>query len=246
MTTKTIPHPGYSTTKKLIAPIKNMFDELGAQDASIQLQELSIQYLCNSARVEKIPVGDFLKSLYKGSGIPHGTYDFDELRELASKSYLTVTYALLEKMLRAIISEYKEKNPVAATQWRKKNSNDENYPPLQELIENLPSTSRVQLRGVPEYRLLEYYRLVRVANSHHKGETLKNAEKARMQITPADIGHFSNYIPAVAAPNDPEHICFDDFLLMTRAIKYYSKLLNEACASEPPNSDEVMKDTELI
>ncbi|MDK1024086.1 MAG: hypothetical protein QGD92_07630 [Gammaproteobacteria bacterium] len=230
MATKNIPAPGYTTTKGLLPSIKRMFDGVGAQDACIQLQELSIQYLCNSAEATRAPIGDFLKLLYRWNNIPHGTYDFDELLELASKSYLTATYALLEKMLRAIISEYKNNNPSVVKGWKKQNSQGENFSPLQELAENLPSKQSATLKNAPEYRLLEYYRLVRIANSHHKGETLRNAGKAHSAITAADIAHFQTYDPAVMAPNAPEGICFEDFLLFTRAIKYYSKLLNEACA----------------
>lgn len=230
MAKKKIPDPGYTTTKKLMTSIRGIFDELGAQDACIQLQELSIQYLCNSAVATRAPIGDFLKLLYKGNKIPQGTYNFDELRELASKSYLTATYALLEKMLRGIISEYKTKNPGTAVGWRKQNLKGENFSPLQELVENLPQTISAPLVSAPEYRLLEYYRLVRVANSHHKGSTLTNAEKAYAVITSRDMSHFLSYDAAPPAPNPPDKICFADFLLFTRAIKYYSKLLNEACA----------------
>jgi hypothetical protein len=229
MTTKEVPAPGYATTKHLMPSIDLMFSELGAQDACIQLQELSIEYLCNSAAATRAPIGDFLKLLYSGNKIPHGTHDFEELRELASKSYLVVTYALFEKMLRGIIAEYKVANPASVTAWKRQNGAGENLPPLQELVLNLPAAVGNQLKSRPEFKLLEYYRLVRVANSHVKDTTLSSVEKALKAFTPAEMAHFRTY-DSSTSPNAPAQIRFDDFLLFTRAIKYYSKLLNEACA----------------
>lgn len=227
MAAKNVPAPGYSTTKKLMPPIVEMLSELGAQDACIQLQELSIEYLCDAAANTDASIGEFLNPLYKAKNIPQGSYEFDQLRALASRSYLVATYSLVEKMLRGIIAEYKQASPDLATGWKSKDSSGENLSPLRELTDNLPAALGKPLQSCPEFRLLEYYRLVRVANSHVKNSTLAKAIKAHKATVP-DIEHLRTYAPS-NAPNPPDMICFDDFVLFTRATKYYSKLLNEAC-----------------
>lgn len=226
---KQVPPPGYKTTKPALPAIKLMLHELGAQDASIQLQELCITYMQNSAAATKAPLGDFLNLLYAGNNIPRGTHKFDELRELASNSYLMVTYAAFEKMLFEIIDQVKMNKPVLAAKWNSKNNSGGGLPPLMELTQNLPAGDRSILEKAPEYRLFEYYRAVRVANSHIKGSTSTYVNKAFAALTQADLQHFSSCY-GLQAPNPPGQITFDDFQLFTRAIKYYSKLLNEACA----------------
>lgn len=229
MKSKLPPHPGYVTKKALASSVKTLASELGEQDACIQLQELSIEYLCNSATATRAPIGDFLKLLYRGNKIPHGTYSFDKLRLQASKSYLIVTYSILERFLRALIAEYRSANPVTSATWKEKSSSGENLSPLLQLAENLPKKDVTILKNAPEFKLLEYYRLVRVANSHIKSATLEKAEKAYQDFTPKDISHFRKY-KITDAPNKPDTLSFSDFALFTRAIKYYSKLLNEVCA----------------
>lgn len=226
---QSIPLPGYKTTKPTSPAIKSMLRELGAQDACIQLQELCIAYMQNSAVATKAPVDAFLNLLYEGNGIPHGTHSFQELRQLASKSYLVVTYALFEKMLEELIKHVKHAQPSLAAAWKSKSASSGNMPPFVELASNLPPNHQSALQAVPEYRLFEYYRAVRVANSHIKSSTSSQANTAFGSLTSADLQHFATCYQ-LQAPNPPGALTFEDFRLFTRAIKYYSKLLNEACA----------------
>lgn len=225
---KPVPLPGYTTTKRKLPAIQLMFQELGAQDACIQLQELCITYMENSAAATKAPLGDFLKLLYAGNDIPHGTYSFAELKELSAKSYLIVTYALLEKTLIGIISDTKATRPALAATWKSKTPSGGGLPPLLELTQNIPAADRAILEAAPEFRLIEYYRTVRVANSHIKGSTAANVISAFASLSAGDLQHFSRCY-GLRAPNPPSDISFEDFKLFTRAIKYYSNLINEAC-----------------
>jgi hypothetical protein len=86
-----------------------MVSDLGRQDACIQLQELAIRHLTDSLQGTGHPVADLLKPHYASYGIPHGTYELNELKELVAKSYLVLTYSQLEKMLRGVIGHYKSK-----------------------------------------------------------------------------------------------------------------------------------------
>jgi hypothetical protein len=68
-----VPKPGCTTTKPLLAPIRQMFDDIGAQDACVQLHELSIRHLQDAAAFKaKFPVADFLNPMFKECSIPQG------------------------------------------------------------------------------------------------------------------------------------------------------------------------------
>lgn len=85
------------------------------------------------------------------------------------------------------------------------------------------------LTKAPETKLLEYYRLLRVSNVHLKDGTQSRAGRAYNSFNDRQIEYFrKNY--DLAAPDAPHQVNFSDFLLFTRAIKYYSRLVNEACA----------------
>ncbi len=225
---KAIPLPGYKTTKPAVPVLKAMFRDLGAQDACIQLQELCISYMENSAVATKAPVDAFLRLLYQGNGIPHGTYSFQELRELSSKSHLVLTYAIFEKTLEELIRYVKSAKPSLAASWTSKTPSGGGMPPLVELVSNLPLPVQNPLVSAPEYRLFEYYRAVRVASSHLKSSTATQANTAFGALSPSDMQHFAACYQ-LQAPNPPSALAFADFHLFTRAIKYYSRLLNEAC-----------------
>lgn len=224
-----VPHPGYSSEKPLIEPISVMYKELGDQDACVQLQELSVHYLEQCAADKGESVRDFLRELYQASSIPHGTHSFEQMRAVASTSYLLVTYALFERMVRGCIRAYQSRYPEVEATWSEKNAAGEQLPPLPKLVFNALPKHKKQLVAPPEYKLLEYYRVVRVAGTHVDGKTLERAEKAFRALSPADSQHFRTYSQITQAPNTPDKISFEDFRLYTRAIKYYSNILNDVC-----------------
>lgn len=228
-TTNITPPPGYTTTKPLIGAISTMWSELGKQDACIQLQELSNRCLHDALVASGKSPDDYLKPLFASYGIPNGTYSLAELEELVAKSYLVQTYSQLERMLRGVIAHYKTKYASTGAIWATKNSKDERYSPLEELHANLPKASAKALKDCPEFDLLEYYRVVRVANSHVKGTTLSRAQADYKKLTTKQLQHFSTCY-SLKAPNPPSLIAFDDFLLFTRATKYFAKQINEVCA----------------
>ena len=229
---KVIPHPGYTTTKRKLAPVRLMLLELGRQDASIQLQELSLSFLESTAQSMGVRINDFLKILYQARKIPHGSYQFEELRQVFINSQITLTHAHLERMLKGVIELLRTRlrassKPLEPVGWRTQ-KNKANLAPLQQLEENLPTIDSKRLASCPEFALLEYYRLVRVANAHMTDETRAHAEDAFKALTAVQLEHFEGY--ELLAPNLPSSLKFDDFLLFTRAVKYYANVINDVCA----------------
>lgn len=223
-----VPHPGYTSSKALIAPISLMYKELGDQDACVQLQELSVSHLqkCASDRGES--VRDFLRNLYAANSIPHGTHSFEQMRSVASTSYLLVTYSLFEKMIKGCIREYRGRYPEVESTWTDR-VDGEQLAPLQRLSHNALTMHKRQLMAPPEFKLLEYYRVVRVAGTHVDEKTAEKAERAFRAMSQEDLHHFRAYPQITQAPNPPNSLSFEDFRLYTRAIKYYSNVLNDIC-----------------
>lgn len=225
MATKSIPHPGYATVKPWLSPFQTLFKDLGEQDACIQMQEISLRFLDATSKGMGTKIDDFLQLLYRAHHVPHGTYDFGGMRDVAHRSYIVLTYASFEAALYEAIADYKTRTGNA---WNTKNG-QKGLAPLQQIPFNVLA-SAAGLQAAPEYRLLEYYRLIRVAESHRTPLTLAAATVAYAQLTPADIQHFGKYAHIKGAPNPPASINFEDFKLFTRAVKYYCHLLNDALA----------------
>lgn len=221
------PFPGYVTSKQLLPSFQTLFKDLGDQDACIQLQEVSQRFLEDTARNTRSSADEFLKSLYQDFQVPHGTYHFSTMRSVAYHSFIILNHAAFEAALKEAIKQHCIIYRVEG--WEKK-VGGKDLAPMQQLGHNLSSSIKSRLVAAPEYRLIEYYRHLRIASSHRTQETSEKAVRAFSKIKETDILHFKKYLHAGDAPNAPTGLSFDDFKLFTRAIKYYSNLLNEALA----------------
>lgn len=222
---KAVPYPSYSTSKQLLRAFQTLFKDLGEQDASIQMQEISQRFLEATSKAMGTKTDHFLKLLYEAHQVPHGTYDFSAMQALAYRSNIVLTYASFEAAVKEAITEYKTRT---GSQWVTL-KNSKILAPIAQVPENLLSQA-VALTSAPEYRLIEYYRFVRIAESHRTTVTTKAAQSAYSQLTSSDLAHFAKYQHITGAPNQLADINFEDFKLFTRAVKYYCNLLNEALA----------------
>ena len=220
-----VPHPGYTTSKPFIPALNSLFVDLGAQDACIQLQEISVIHLEKSAQAMNAQMADFLKLLYISNSVPQGTYSFSELRTQIYNSFISATYAIFERSLKECMAAYKSKNP--NINWVGQVAGA-NLDPLSQILHNCSAAEKVVL-SVPEKNLFDYYRKVRVAGNHISQNTANSAAAAFTALTAAEIAHFQNYPFILGAPHAPNALTFHDFRLYTRAIKYYANLLNEVC-----------------
>ena len=220
-----IPHPGYTTSKPFIPALNSLFLALGAQDACIQLQEIAVIHLEKSALAMNAQMADFLKLLYISNSVPQGSYSFSDMRAQIYNSFVSATYAIFERSLKECIAAYKSKNQV--TSWITQ-VGSANLDPLSQVLHNCTPSEKALL-SVPEQRLFDYYRKVRVASNHVSAGAANNTSAAFAAITPTEISHFQNYAYIFGAPHAPGTLTFHDFRLYTRAIKYYANLLNEVC-----------------
>jgi len=102
--------------------------------------------------------------------------------------------------------------------------------PLEQLCYNCTPVEQLKLTKPPEFRLVEYYRRIRIASVHIGSSTAQDADTAFSSLTAADHQHFQQYAYLLDAPNAPSLLTFQDFKLYTRAIKYYINIVNDVCA----------------
>ena len=222
---KAIPHPSYSTSKQWLSAFQTLSKDLGEQDACIQMQEISQRFLEATSKGMGTKTDDFLKLLYQAHQVPHGTYDFSAMQALGYRSFIVLTYASFEAAVKEAIAEYKTRT---GSQWAT-SKNNKTLAPIAQVPENIPSSATI-LTAAPEYRLIEYYRFVRISESHRTPVTTAAAQSAYAQLTASDLAHLAKYQHIKGGPNQPADINFEDFKLFTRAVKYYCNLPNEALA----------------
>ncbi|GGY16509.1 hypothetical protein GCM10008098_04760 [Rhodanobacter panaciterrae] len=223
-----VPHPSYTNAKPYIKPVLDLFSELGTQDACLQLQELAIVHLEKSAQAMSAQMNDYLKLLYISNDIPRGTYSFAGMREQIYKSFIALTHSIFDKTIKECNGVF-QKNNTSVT-WVTTLKGGAALHPLEQLCYNCSPAQRQSLTQPPEFRLLEYYRRIRIASAHINGDTAQDAEEAFHKLTTTDHLHFQQYVHILGAPNAPNLLTFQDFKLYTRAIKYYSNLVNDVCA----------------
>jgi hypothetical protein len=225
--------PNYFAKKILYPSTVKLRQELGMQDSHIHLQELGTRVLLEEINKSGGTPEKYLSTKFREHGLSHGTHDVESLSVFSAQSYIAQTYAILEKYLKNLSREYRNHKWIAQTAWDKGDS--EKQSPYIKLLENLPPGEKIMLASKPESKLFEYYRAVRVATLHRNEDTLKKAEAEFMKFTDADLDHFKNkYILEKSgyqlnAPNRYGELTYDDYYLFTRAIKYFSNLINDAC-----------------
>lgn len=236
--------PGYFNEKPLLRPILRLKTIIGLQDSCIQTSHAAVLYFEEQA-LSSGDADEFVKAVCKKHQISLGTSDLEYLKSVQNRSYILQTYNLLEPCFKELNFAYKYYNDFK-NEWKKK-SGDKNLDPFNQLLENLPSAKRKTIKSYPEYYLMDYYRLIRNSIVHlqddedeHK-RTLKYFE-ANLADT---LSHFKdNY--NLQAPNKPDQISFDDFKLYTRAVKYFSNILNDICFPDLKTLGKVAKNDSKV
>jgi len=221
--------PGYFTEKPLFPAVALLRRKLGYQDAILQLHELGIRTLERQSISQGENKNSFLKEQFESVGIPLGTFEFDDLRLIAAQSYIVQTYSIVERFFRDLISQYIAIKEIESVRWRTKDSSGGNLAPFEELCENLPDQAKRIVLEKPESKLLTYYRLVRVSVEHRSDEAKEKAIRFYERLNQDHRDYFRDTYDGLLAPNLPSKVTFDDFLLFTRATKYFANVVNDAC-----------------
>jgi hypothetical protein len=222
--------PGYFNQKPLVKPVSELKFSIGLQDSCIQTNQAAVLFLEEQGNLSGDPE-DFIKSLCVKYKISIGTRDLDYFKTIQYKSYILQTYNFVEPFFKDLNAAYRYYNNFEG-KWKTKNG-DKNLDPFNQLLANIDSAMRKTIKSYPEYFLLDYYRLIRNSIVHLQ-ENEDEHEKTSIYYCNYIVKNLrffkSNY--ELEAPNEPDKIGFADFMLYTRAIKYFSNILNDACFPE--------------
>jgi len=222
--------PGYFNQKPLIKAISDVKFSIGLQDSCIQTNQAAILFLEEQAK-KSLDQEEFIKSLCAKFKISLGTRDLEYFKTIQYKSYILQTYNFVEPFFKELNAAYRHYNNFEGN-WKIKDG-DKSLDPFNQLIENLDTSLKNKIKSYPEYYLLDYYRLIRnsIVHLQEDEDQHKKTSKYFSEYLVDKLFHFKeNY--EMNAPNEPDKIIFDDFMLYTRAIKYFSNILNDICFPE--------------
>ena len=222
--------PGYFNQKPLLKMVSDVKFSIGLQDSCIQTNQAAILFLEEQAKKSGDSEG-FIKSLCVQFKISLGTRDLEYFKTIQYKSYILQTYNFVEPFFKDLNATYRFYNNFEG-KWKTKDG-DKNLDPFNQLLENIDPALRNKIKSYPEYFLLDYYRLVRnsVVHLQEDEDQHKKTSKYYSDNIESNLEHFKdNY--ELEAPNEPDKIGFADFMLYTRAIKYFSNILNDVCFPE--------------
>lgn len=225
--TKTDPKPGYFNKMPLFKVVSGVKFTIGLQDSCVQTNEVSIRYFEDLAK-KSGNTDEFIKRLCKKYSISLGIRDFEYFKTIQYKSYILQTYNLVEPYFRELNRSYRFYNNFKGD-WKTKDG-DKNLDPFNQLLINIDADNSKLIKSYPEYYLLNYYRLIRnsIVHLQEDAEEHKKTTKYFDDFIADKLDFFKeNY--EMDSPNKPESISFQDFMLYTRAIKYFSNILNDAC-----------------
>jgi len=229
--------PGYYNQLPLFKIVRDLRKRLGSEDACIQTQEVALRYLEEQGNASGI--AEFLADLCVNYGISHGSIHFKQIKSKIHVSYIVQTYVIVEAFFKSLNEQYRYWNQLDDDKWTTQKSGS-NLDPFGQLVTNLPAGKKKELTKLPEYLLIEYYRLIRNAATHldfFEANTAKPDRYFNSTITPQLEVFKTNY--NLEAPNRPGKINYNDFALYTRALKYYLNVVNDACFPEVRSIVEV-------
>ena len=237
-----IVRPGYFNQKPLLRVIADLRIIVGLQDSCIQTNQAAVLYFEEAAQASGNEQ-NFIRQHCTRHQISPGSADFVYVKSIQYKAYLMQTYNLLEPWFKELNRAYRYYSFFEGD-WKTK-SRDKSLDPFNQLLENIGTTAKRAIKAYPEYVLLDYYRLIRNSIVHLQED--KDEHKKTQKYFDDHIQQHQEYFSTnyqLDAPNGPDQISFADFKLYTRAVKYFSNILNDLCF--PTVSDFVNIATEDI
>lgn len=218
--------PGYFATKPLFGAVIRLRKLAGERDKDMELIELSLRYFAEAA-TKCNHVKDFVDEAAHDLRVRVGASTSDEILRAGARVYVVHVHATADAFFRELISEYRTYKRISDAQWKWKESrNGGPLDPMQQLIANLPDHARKTVMAAPEFELLDYYRKVRNELIHSIGGRVSQTS---LSCVETHREYFTKTYRRGTAPNAPDSLDFDDFLLYARALKYFAELINDAC-----------------
>lgn len=203
----------------------DMLATLGSQDTNLNLDEVALRFFERIAEIGENKT-EFVNATCAHMGVNTSLrVPWAVFRRNGHQFAIAQTMAVADSFYRRLGREYRAYNQLEISEW-KSQVHGEQLDALNALAENLRDGKMV--RALPEFALIQYYRMVRNRVIHRSG---KDTEKPLSTLLALHEKHLRDCYQTI--PSKFEDICYDDFILLTRAIKYSARVLNQACALTP-------------
>ena len=218
-----VPWPGYVAENPVYPSVRTLNQISGMQDTFINLVELSICFFEKEIEKQDDPE-TFVKNSCDEFRINSSlAASWDEVGSNAHKFALVQAVSVADEFIRDLTREYREYRNILDERWVVQ-KNGGQLDPLTALLENLPAECSKRAKSCPEFDLWQYYRLVR-NRIVHRGDIDTSTERAK--FLGKHEKHFKEGYGVI--PKEAANIGYQDFLLFTRTLKYFAKILNDVC-----------------
>jgi hypothetical protein len=212
--------------------MRKLFRYLGETDALVELTELAARSFISSAR-QSGNVAAFVEEQSCQHHVRVNMGEVDVLIDHLSRSYIVTVYQSAERFLHEFRKEHRA---LYGKEWV---GDADDVDPLTVALRNVAATEiEAEKRlGSDLVSRFQYYRLVRNWIVHTKASDITKPQAAFDRITPYStecVGQFDS----VKAPNRPDELCFDDFVLFSRLTK---KLAEKLCRIAEPPADHWLR-----
>lgn len=200
---------------------------LGEHDAIVQFQECARKSLLHKFEVAKKESDiDFPSFITKESfrfGIHLHNLTIKSYPNIIFQSYLIFPNSLMEEFVDNFINDY-NKLFNTKTKLPDDKKNEEKKCKLEKLIELLKNNGIKGAVTEVEFEIYNYYRSLRNQTAHTKSKKKTISEKS--------VSFAKEKYPQLTAPNNPENLSFDDFILFTATIKKIAFQITQSISSK--------------
>jgi len=207
---------------------RRLYKYLGEMDAMVELTELAVRSFLHSAK-QSDDVSAFVRSLSEKHCIRVNYSAVDCLSLHLARSYIVTVYQSSERFMHEF---RKEHQVLYQRKWTGDSMEDD---PLTVALKNIASNKEAAGKSIGWDLItrFQYYRTVRNWIIHTKDSNLKKPLDAFEDIKDYSSEHQALF-NQVNAPNQPEELTFDDFVLFSRLTKCIAEKM---CQIVRPSDD---------
>jgi hypothetical protein len=225
---------------------------LGYQDTLVDLSELALRHFERSMSRSGSP-RDFVERMRRRYSIGSSLgAEWAVVRANSSRFAIVQVYAVIDSTFRELSREYRLYKRITPEKWISKGTDGRQLDALAALTANLDRSRRPLILNAPEFEVLEYYRAFRNAVAHPSRGAVRathsprrDLERLRVQL----VQQHGDYLRASygLVPATFAEAGHDDFLLLTRGVKRFAQVLNEACALAASDvAQALLSDVEFV
>ena len=193
---------------------------LGESDAILEIDELACRFFIDAAGLSGNAKA-FVAECSKKFGVCVNLEEFDAWRAHLAQRHIVAVYESAERFFKEFRGEHSE---LHRRDWTERK---DGMSLIDHALENAGQSKAEaeEIVGADLIRRFEYYRLVRNWIVHDKTRKPEKEEDARRHL-PQYSDANAVALGRLAAPNSPESLRFDDFILFSRVTKLLAERLN--------------------